>query len=386
MKLYEFEAKEVFKERGIQIPKGVVAKTPYEAKKIAESIGKPVAIKAQVLTGRRGRAGLIKFSKDPKEVENIASNLLTSQLSGSRVASLLIEEKMDIAKELYVSITIDGAERKIVLITSLEGGMELEEIAVKFPEKIIKEYVDILIGLQGFQIRKLIKKMGIRDQEALTLIRILESLYNVFIENDATLAEINPLVITKEGLVVAVDARLNIDEFVLHRHPKYKAIFEERKNILLDSELREWKAAKSGIGAYVELEGDIGVMSNGASLGMETIDLVSDLGGKLACFCDIGGMLTVEVVENSMDLVLSNPRVQVLLLNILGGLVQCDVIAEGIVNCIKRQRLKLPIIVRLSGTLEDEGRNILRSVGIEAYDSVFEATKKTIEKIREIKK
>jgi len=373
MRLYEFEAKEVFKKYGIQIPKGGIAKTLYEAKKIAQSIGKPVAIKAQVLTGRRGKAGGIRFAEDLNKVEQIAAELLGSQLLGSKVTCLLIEEKLDISTELYVGITIDGVSSRIVIIVSKEGGMEIEEVAAKFPEKIVKEYVDIWIGLRDFQVRRLIKKMGLRGEQASVTASILKSLYNIFRDCDSLLVEINPLVVTKENSVVAVDARFSIDEFALDRHPEYKAKFRGRSHNLVGSELREYEAHERGIGAYVELDGDIGILANGASLGMEAIDLISDLGGRPACFCDIGGMLTAELVENSIDVVLSNPRVRALLFNILGGLVRCDVVAEGIVNYVKKKGVSLPMIVRLSGTLEKEGRNILKSAGTEAFDSLLEA-------------
>jgi len=386
MKLYEFEAKQVFKDHGIPVPMGRVAKTPNEAREIAQEIGMPVAVKAQVLAGTRGRSGFIRFADNPNEAEKTALELLGSQFSGSKVASLLVEEKLDIGSELYVAVTVDGAARKFVMIVSPEGGIEIEEIAAKFPEKIIKKHVDPWLGLLDFQIRKLIKGMGLRGEQASAVREVLTLLYDAFKEHDGVLAEINPLVITKGGSVVAVDARLSIDENALDRHPEFKAKFEERKSHLEGAELREWDATRRGVGAYVELDGDIAVLANGASLGMETIDLVSDLSGKPACFCDIGAMVTAELVENSMDLVLSNPRVRVLLFNILGGLVRCDLVADGIVNHARRRGALVPMVARLSGTLEEQGRNILRGAGVETFDSIFEAVKRVVEMMKELEK
>lgn len=322
---------------------------------------------------------MIKFADQPHIAGEFAASLVCQEVLGSRVTAVLVEEKLSIAKEFYASITVDDAVRKPVMMVSTEGGVEVEETAAKSPEKIVKEQVNLWLGLQDYQIRNLTKKMGLTGGQAAATGKILRSLYEIFRDCDALLVEVNPLVLTEDGSIIAADAKMNLDDYALYKHPEFSRKLTERKAMLRGADLREAEASDKGINAYVELDGDIGVLANGASLGMEAIDLISDLGGKPGCFCDLGGIQTVELVQNALELILSNPNIKALLVNVLGGLTRCDVIAEGIVKHVRKKGMIIPLAVRLNGLFEEEGWKILRKRGIEPFDSVFEAAKKAMQ-------
>jgi len=375
MKLYEYQAKEIFKNFGISIPKGQVASTSEECEKIAKEIGKPVAIKAQVLVGGRGKAGGIRFAETPEQAAEIASQILGSRIKGIKIEKVLVEEKLEIENELYFGITVDRSARKYVAIVSSRGGVDIEEVAEKYPEEIIKHYIDPLLGLQGFEARELAKKIGLKSRNLLTAADILNKLWKIVEKYDAELVEINPLIKTKDDKLIAADARLIIDDNALFRHPEFEKTMETEGKEFNE---RELKAKKEGL-AYVELDGNIGIIGNGAGLVMATLDMVSLYGGKPANFLDVGGGADPKRMETALEIILSNPRVKVVFINILGGITRCDWMAKGIIEARERIKIELPLVVRMVGTMEEEGRKILQEAGIDVLDSMEEAAKRAVE-------
>ncbi len=375
MKLYEYQAKEIFKKFGISIPRGQIADTPEECKKIAEEIGKPVAIKAQVLVGGRGKAGGIKFAETPEEAAEIASQILGSQIKGIKIEKVLVEEKLEIENELYFGITVDRSARKYVAIVSSRGGVDIEEVAEKYPEEIIKHYVDPLLGFQGFEARDLVKKIGLKGRNLIIAADILNKLWKIVEKYDAELVEINPLIKTKDDKLIAADARLIIDDNALFRHPEFEKTMETEGKEFNE---RELKARKEGL-AYVELDGNIGIIGNGAGLVMATLDMVSLYGGKPANFLDVGGGADPKRMETALEIILSNPRVKVVFINILGGITRCDWMAKGIIEARERIKIQVPLVVRMVGTMEEAGRKILQEAGIDVLDSMEEAAKRAVE-------
>ncbi len=379
MRLLEHQAKAVFARYGIPVPEGRVARTPEEAREIARELGCPVAVKAQVLVGARGRAGGILFADTPEEAEAAARKLLGSEIRGVKVHEVLVEEKLAIAKELYLGFTIDRPARSYVAIASPEGGMEIEEVAERSPELIFKHHVDPLVGFKPYHALALAKRMGYSGKQALEVARIFTALYRLAVECDAELTEINPLVETADGRFVAADARLIVDDNALFRHPE---LAELERPPSEESE-RERMAREAGLG-YVELDGDIGIIGNGAGLVMATLDMVALHGGRPADFLDIGGGASADRMARALDIVLSNPRVKVVLINILGGITRCDEIARGILAAMERLGVRKPMVIRLVGTNEAEGRAILEAAGISVLDSMEEAARKAVELAREV--
>ncbi len=379
MRLLEHQAKAMFARYGIPTPEGRVARTPEEAEAIARELGRPVAVKAQVLVGARGRAGGILFADTPEEAEEAAGKLLGSEIRGVRVHEVLVEEKLPIARELYMGFTIDRAERSYVAIASPEGGMEIEEVAERFPERIFKHHVDPLVGFRPYHALSLAKRMGYSGRAALELARIFTALYRLALDYDAELTEINPLAETEDGRFVAADARLIVDDNALFRHPE---LAELERPPGEESE-RERMAREAGLG-YVELDGDIGIIGNGAGLVMATLDMVALHGGRPANFLDVGGGASAERMARALDIVLANPRVRVVLINILGGITRCDEIARGILSAMERLGVRKPMVIRLVGTNETEGRAILERAGISVLDSMEEAARRAVELAREV--
>ena len=375
----EHQAKAVFAKYGIPVPEGRVARTPEEARRVAEELGRPVAVKAQVLVGARGRAGGILFADTPEEAEEAARKLLGSEIRGVRVHEVLVEEKLAIRRELYLGFTIDRASRSYVAIASPEGGMEIEEVAEKSPELIFKHTIDPLAGFRQYHALGLVKKMGYGGQAALRLAGMFMSLYRLAMDYDAELTEINPLAETEDGRFLAVDARLIIDDNALFRHPELAGL----EKPITEVGAREIKAREAGLG-YVELDGDIGIIGNGAGLVMATLDMVALYGGRPANFLDVGGGASAERMARALDIVLSNPRVKVVLINILGGITRCDEIARGILAAMERVGVRKPMVIRLVGTNEAEGRAILEEAGISVLDSMEEAAKKAVELARQM--
>ena len=379
MKLYEYEAKTILATYGILTPRGEVATNPIEARKAGAKLKPPLAVKAQVLVAGRGKAGGILFADSVEEAEKAAEELFRKQVKGVAVKKVLVEEKIPIVKELYFGITIDRFERSYVLIASTQGGMEIEEIAAKMPHAITKTLINPQQGLRISGAKQVAGKMGYSGKQIDELARILEQLYHAGVDYDAELIEINPLSETADGSFIAVDARLIIDDNALFRHSEFeKRLFtEEREN-----SPQEIEAAKSGL-AYVKLDGDIGVVGNGAGLVMATLDMIQYYGGKPADFLDLGGGAPVERIAAALGIGMSDPNVKAVLVNILGGITHCDDVARAIVEAKHNAHASKPFVIRLVGTNEEEGRDILKEAGITVLDSMEEAAQRVVQIAKE---
>ncbi|MEM0000058.1 MAG: ADP-forming succinate--CoA ligase subunit beta [Desulfurococcaceae archaeon] len=374
MKLYEYEAKEIASKYGIPVPRGKIAKTPDEVAYIARELG-PVVIKAQVLVGGRGLAGGVKAASTPEEAFRIASSLLSSTIRGEKVNALLVEEKVCIARELYLSLTVDRTARKPVYLVSEIGGVEIEELAKKYPEKMHRIYVDPEIGYTDYMSRDALVALNLPWSALGELSPLMKSMYRIMLDYDAELVEFNPLAYTCEGKLVALDAKIIIDDNSLYKHPELQRLHGR------DLSDYEKKAKDLGF-SYVELDGDIGVISNGAGLTMATMDSILYYGGKPANFLDIGGGASRDRVKEAVKLMLTHPRSKVLLINIFGGITRCDEVAAGIVEALREVGVSKPIVVRMLGTNEEEGRRILREHGIDAYFEMDDAVKAVVERSR----
>ena len=374
MKLLEYQAKQVFRKFGIPIPKGGVAKTPFEAEEAAKMVGGPVAVKAQLPVGGRGKAGGILFAETPEEAAEIAERMLGGRLKGLDVKRVLVEEKLDIKKELYLGVVVDRRNRSYAVLASSEGGVDIEEVASRTPERIVRHVVDPLGGLRTYHANLVAKRLGYSGREMSALSGVLLKLYRLAMEMDAELTEINPLVVTDAGFVAA-DARLNIDNNALFRHPELAEVSREDEA----SELTEKELEARGLGlTYVELDGDIGVIGNGAGLTMASIDTVTLQGGKPANFLDLGGGASADMIGTGVSFVLSDPRVRALFVNILGGITRCDDTARGIIDARERTGSEKPIVVRMTGTNEEEGKRLLMGAGIETLDTMEEAAEMVV--------
>ena len=373
MKLFEFEAKEIFSKYNIPVPRGKIVYTPTEVYQAAEEISGPVAIKSQILVAGRGKAGGIKFGKGPEEVQRIADALIGRQIKGLKVNSLLIEERLRILKELFVSIVVNRSARVYTILVSLEGGINIEEVTKSSPEKIIRYDVRVIEGFHIYEARVIAKKMGYKGRKMSVLASIIYNLYHVVQDYDAELAEMNPLVETDDGAFVAADARLIVDDNALYRHPKLQEKALER-----DLTPKEAEAKRHGL-SYLDLEGDIGIIGNGAGLVMATLDLVQLYGGKPANFLDVGGGASADSVRLALEIVLSKPEVKVVLINILGGITRCDEVARGVIDVLNEAKEKRPFVMRMVGTREDEARKMLMEVGINVMDGMEEAVERVIE-------
>jgi succinyl-CoA synthetase beta subunit len=375
LKLYEYEAKNIAKQYGVPVPRGRVAFTPTEARQVASEIGGEVVVKAQVLVGGRGLAGGVKFASSPEEAVEVASRLLSSEIRGVKVSAVLVEEKICISRELYLSLTIDRAARKPVFLVSEMGGVEIEDLARRYPGKIKRIYIDPEVGYTSYMARIALTALNLPWSLIGDLDSLLKSMYRIMVEYDAELVEFNPLVLTCDGRVVAVDAKIIVDDNSLQRHPELQKLHGRE---YLDFE----KRAKELGFSYVELDGDIGVISNGAGLTMATMDSILYYGGRPANFLDIGGGATRDRVKEAVKLMLQHPRSRVLLVNIFGGITRCDEVALGIVDALGEVGELKPIIVRMLGTNEEEGRRILREHNIVSYVEMDEAVKAAVEASR----
>jgi len=383
MKLYEFQAKQIFKKEGIPIPRGEVASSPDEVEKIANNLGGSVVIKSQVLVGGRGLAGGIKFVDNPKQAKSEAESLFGSEIKGNKIHRLLVEEKVDIAQELYLGILIDQDRREPLIMISPAGGVEIEVIAEESPEKIIQQHGSIYRGLGDFTARSLAKKAGIKPALVRSFSKLLHQLYTVFEKYDTSLVEINPLVQTSNGEFIAVDAKLTIDPRAAFRH---REIATECSDLVVRPEsgtpLRKYQATEMGLSAYFELDGNIGIITDGAGTGMLTFDLVHDFNGKAANFCELGGDTNPELMNNSLKLVTSNPNVETVLVNLIGGLNLMDEMAEGIVKFSEETKTNIPLVIRMTGTQEEEGRAMLDKAGIEWFDNIYDSVEKAVSVVR----
>ncbi len=366
MRLYEYEAKEIVRRYGVKTPRGEVAETPDRVRVIAEKLGEEVVLKSQILVGRRGLAGGILFASNPDEAYVKASKLLGSVIRGERVSAVLVEEKICIDKEYYLSLTIDRSGRRLVFLVSPLGGVEVEELVRKYPDKLLRIRLDPLIGYKTYMGRMAAKFLDLPRNLWSELNNIMHAMYRVMRDYDADLVEFNPLAKTCGDELVAVDAKITIDDNSLYRHPDLAGKYEDRLPLI------EVLARKHGF-SYVELDGDIGIMCNGAGLTMATMDLVAYYGGRPANFLDIGGGASRERVREAAKILLGNRRVKVLLINIFGGITRCDEVARGIVEAIDETSSSKPVIIRLLGTNEEEGRRILEERGFNVYSEIDDA-------------
>jgi succinyl-CoA synthetase beta subunit len=382
MNLHEYQAKTLFKEFGIKVPRGIRAETSQQAVDAANELGGNVwVVKAQVHAGGRGKAGGVKVARSADEVREHAEKMLGSTLKtiqtgadGLPVHALLIEEGLDIANELYLSVVVDRSSKRVVFMGSSAGGMDIEEVAAQTPEKIITVAVHPAAGLQPFQCRQMAFGMRLSKEGIGQLTQVMMGLYRLFTEKDASLVEINPIIITADGQMLALDAKINLDDNALYRH---KNLAEMRDPSQEDE--RENKAHEIGLN-YVALDGNIGCMVNGAGLAMATMDIIKLHGGEPANFLDVGGGATAERVSEAFKLILSGESIKAILVNIFGGIVRCDLIAEGIIQAVKEVGLSLPVVVRLQGTNVEEGRRMLAESGLNimAADDLTDAAKQVV--------
>jgi len=379
MKLFEYEAKIMLSKYGIPAPQGGLASTAKEASELAAKLKLPVAVKAQVLVAGRGKAGGILFADSVEEAEKTAEKVLNMHIRDIPVKNVWVEERIRIKKELYFGITTDRFNKEYVAIASSVGGMEIEEVASRTPEKVVKSPIDPHLGLPSFQARQIAKKIGYSGPQISELGRIFEKMYDACVDYDAELIEMNPLVETSDGRFMAADARIIIDDNALFRHPEYKKRLLEGESDLGPQEL---EAIKNEL-AYVKLDGNIGVIGNGAGLVMATLDTIQYYGGKPADFLDVGGGAPSEKTALALRIVLSDPKVKVLFINILGGITRCDEVARGILEAKQKVGVTKPMVIRLVGTNEQEGRNILTSAGIHVLESMEEAAQRAVQIARE---
>ncbi|MFQ5833025.1 MAG: ADP-forming succinate--CoA ligase subunit beta [Candidatus Thorarchaeota archaeon] len=379
MKLFEHEAKDIFRSFQMPTPPGGVARTSEEAKKRAVKVGKPVVVKALVLAGKRGKAGGVKFADTPDDAKKLAKEILSMRINDLPVEAVLVEEKLEIQQEIYAGITVDRNERKYVVIGSAAGGMSIEELAEESPEKIIKRYVDPDIGLRPFEAREMAIMMGFKGKDINKLAGFFLRLWEIVKTHDIELTEINPLILTKDGRFLAADARLNIDDNALFRHKK---LVEGLQREPAEQNERERMAALEGM-AYVELDGDIACICNGAGLTMATLDAVSLYGGKASTFLDLGGGADAERVEKGIEIAMKYDRVKAILVNIMGGITRCDDVANGIVSARSDGDITVPLVIRMVGTNEEEGQQILAKAGIPFLKTMEEAAQKVVSLVEE---
>ena len=372
MNLFEYEAKQEFSKHNISIPKGALIAKFTQTAQATANLKPPYMVKAQVLAGGRGKAGGILSVASEKEAEEAAIKLLGAQIRGLLVKQVLIEEKLPIRKELYVGIPVDRFNRSYVALVSATGGVEIEEVASKTPKAIIRTLIDPQLGMRPFDSLAITKQLGYNGNQLVKLSTIIQKLYQVCIDNDAEMVEINPLAETETGDFVALDARMVIDDNALFRHPEYEA----KETEMLSPQ--EALALKNNL-AYVKLQGDIGVVGNGAGLVMATLDLLNIFGGKPANFLDLGGGATIEAITAALQIVFAEPDTKVILVNVLGGITHCDDVARGIVEAANEAKVKKPLVVRLVGTNQREGQKILADAGISVLDSMEEAAKHAVE-------
>ena len=372
MKLHEYQSKRIFAEFGVPIPRGDVATTPEQARRITARLGKRVVVKSQVLVGGRGKDGGIRLADHPDESERVADQILGMNIKGLTVKKVLVDEAADIATEIYLGIVIDRARRRPVMIASAEGGVEIEEVARVTPERLVKIAIDPFLGLQAYQGRELAFGIGLPKGLVRDFVKIAQGLYNAFVECDASLAEINPLVVTGEDKLLAVDGKMLLDDNALFRH------FELAEMRDADEEMPEEQEARRHGLSYVKLDGEIGCMVNGAGLAMATMDITKLYGGEPANFLDIGGGAQAEKVAAALRIILSDPNVKAVLFNIFGGITRCDEVAKGILEALRGVPTDVPMVARLVGTNEAEGRQILAEADMITAATLTEAAQKVV--------
>jgi len=375
--LYEYQGKELFRRFGIPVSDGRLATTPEEAHEAAEQLGGPVVVKAQVLTGGRGKAGGIKLADDPADAELKAGEILGLDIRGHIVRKLWIEKASDIAKEYYLSVTFDRGEKKPLFMLTTEGGVEIEQVAEESPDALARLHIDPLEGFQPYQARRLIYEAGIDSlDEQKQILGIIEKLYACFVSADAMLCEINPLIVTPAGEVRALDSKFTVDDSALFRHPD---IAEMRDVAAADPQ--EALAREKGV-TYVKLDGEVGILGNGAGLSMATVDVVVVVGGRPANFCDLGGGGDAQGVVDALEVITSDDQVRSIFFNIFGGITRCDEVARGILAALNQMKIELPIVVRLDGTNADAGRKLLTDAAppnLHVEPTMLEAAQRAVE-------
>ncbi|MDP3432316.1 MAG: ADP-forming succinate--CoA ligase subunit beta [Bacteroidota bacterium] len=373
MKIHEYQARQIFRDYGIPVPKGVLCYTVYEVEKAAQEMNRMVVVKAQVLAGGRGKAGGVKLARTAEDAKNAAKQILGMDIKGLTVEKVLVTDAVDIDKEFYVGLINDRNSKSVTLMVSAEGGVEIEEVAKNNPEKIIKFSINPLTGLLDYQARNVALELFGNIKLAQKAASIFTKLYKLFIETDATLAEINPLVLTTGNEILAIDGKMNFDDNALFRQPKILAMREPD-----EEELQEIAAHEKGL-AYIKLDGNIGCMVNGAGLAMATMDMIKLYGGSPANFLDIGGSSNPQKVIDAMNILLSDKNVKAVMINIFGGITRCDDVAKGLIKALEIIMTDVPIVVRLSGTNAEEGLALLKQTGLPTVSSMSEAAKMAIE-------
>jgi succinyl-CoA synthetase beta subunit len=390
MKIHEYQAKALLAQYGIPVPRGKVASTPAEAREIAAEIGGKVVIKAQVYAGGRGKAGGIKTVNSPAEAKKAASQLIGTRLvthqtgpEGVPVSKILVEEASDIARELYLSILVDRTSCLPVMMASEAGGMEIEEVAQSAPEKIFKSYVDPAIGFQPFHGRKLAYGMNLDGGQIGEATRLMTNLYRLFIDKDCSLAEINPLVVTADRKLLALDAKLNFDDNALYRHKDIQELQDNEQEELLEVQARDW-----GMNSYVKMDGNIGCMVNGAGLAMAINDLIQYCGGRAANFLDTGPVNNPEKVVNAFKIFTADPRIKAVLVNIFGAVSRMDIVAKGLIEAYRQMNIPFPVVIRLAGTNLEEGQRILNESGISFIQAkdFYDGARKVVEAAKGVMK
>jgi succinyl-CoA synthetase beta subunit len=366
MKIHEYQAKQILSRHGVAIPRGELATTPDQARSVAERLGTHVVVvKAQIHAGGRGKGGGVKVAKSPEDAERIAGGILGKKLvtpqtgaEGRLVRKVLVEEGLDIRRELYLGLLIDRVAAAPVFMASAAGGMEIEEVAKEKPEAILRERLTPGFGLQPYQARKLAFALGLAPELVNQAVKLFSGLYKAFVETDASLVEINPCIVTGDGRLVALDAKMNFDDNALYRHPELAELRDLDEEAPLEVEASKYKLN------YIKLDGNVGCMVNGAGLAMATMDIIKLSGGNPANFLDVGGGASAEQVKNAFRILTSDPTVRAVLINIFGGILRCDVLATGVVNAARELDLKVPIVVRMEGTNVERGREILQESGL----------------------
>ncbi len=372
MNLHEYQSKRIFAKYGIPIPEGEVATTPTEARSIATRLGGPVVVKSQVLVGGRGKAGGIKLAETPDDAEARAEEILGMDIKGLTVKKVLVDPAADIASEIYLGAVLDRAKRRVVLMASSEGGVEIEQVAAETPDKIITVAVHPFLGLRDHQARILAEGIDLPKEHVRDFIKIAKGLYQTYVETDASLAEINPLVITGDNQLLAVDGKISLDDSALFRHPNLAELRDP------DSEDAAEEEARLNDLSYIHLDGEIGCMVNGAGLAMATMDIVKFYGGDPANFLDIGGGAKAEKVAAALGIILSDDRVKAVLINIFGGITRCDEVAKGVLEAIETLDVDVPFVIRLVGTNEEEGRKIIADANLPTATSLADAAQKAV--------
>jgi succinyl-CoA synthetase beta subunit len=385
MNIHEFQAKEILKRFGVAVPQGIVATTAEEAKAAAQQLGGGVAVvKAQIHAGGRGKGGGVKVVKSPEEAADrarqmLGRNLVTHQTGpeGRQVRRVLVEQGLEIQRELYLAMVLDRTQSRVTVICSSEGGVEIEEVAAKAPEKILKETVDPVIGLAAFQCRRLAFALNIPSQLIGKTVAVMQGFYRAFEETDASLAEINPLIITQDGQIMALDAKMNFDSNAFFRQKEIIALRD-----LDEEDPREVEASQYDL-SYISLDGNIACMVNGAGLAMATMDIIKHHGGEPANFLDVGGGADEEKVAHAFRILLADSRVRGVLINIFGGIMRCDVLAQGVVDAARELKITVPLVVRMQGTNVEQGRQILAASGLTiiSADTMAEAAEKIVKAV-----